>query len=172
MARESIVLFGEGKTEAIFLNYLKKVYEADKNGGLKIKVDKGQGKSPKDVAERLVNKLLRVGNYDRSLLLIDSDIEHNIKSSFLKKHNITLILSKPQCMEGILLSILDKLPKGGKNSSSKDLKAAFMKQIGTNEKRYMIDLPKACPQRFPIDLIEEKRRSIPELDAILKFLGV
>lgn len=82
------MLYGEGKTEAIFLDHIKTIYEAHRH--LKIKVDKGQGKSPKDVAERLVNTQLRVGNYDRSLLLIDSDIDHNLTSKYLSSHNITL----------------------------------------------------------------------------------
>ncbi|PQJ27779.1 hypothetical protein [Rubritalea profundi] len=172
MARESIVLFGEGKTEAIFLNHLKKVYEADKDKRLKIKVDKGQGKSPQDVANRLVNKLLKLGCYDRSLLLIDSDIEHKIKSAFLKKNSITLALSVPQCLEGLMLSILGELPKGGLHSSSKELKSAFIKLLNTDEAGYSMKLRSRCPQLFPKELLEAKRSTLPEFDAILNFMGV
>lgn len=172
MARESIVLFGEGKTEAIFLSHLKTVYEADKDNRLKIKVDKGQGKSPKDVAGRLVSKLLAVGNYDRSLLLIDSDIEHKITNAFLKKHNITLVLSEPQCIEGLMLSILGKLPKGAAHKTSKELKSTFIQLLNTNENGYMMKLVKECPQLYPKEVLESMRGCIPKLDAILQFLGV
>lgn len=169
MARKSIVLFGEGKTEAIFLNHLKSVYQGHQD--LKIKVDKGQGKCPKDVAERLVNKLLRVGHYDRSLLLIDSDIEHQLTNHFLSKHKITLVLSKPQCIEGLMLAILGKLPKGAPHSRSKVLKSTFIKLLDTTESGYAMKLVKACPQLFPKELLESKRPSIPELDQILRFLN-
>jgi len=171
MAKESIVLFGEGKTEAIFLSYLKLVYEADNDGRLKIKVDKGQGKSPKDVADRLVNKLLKIGNYDRSLLLIDSDLEHKISKALLQKNKITLLQSDPQCIEGLMLNILGKLPKGASHISSKDLKSTFMKLLNTNEKGYMMKLAKECPKIFPKSLLENKRSQIPTLDAILQFMG-
>ncbi len=170
MAKESIVLFGEGKTEAIFLNHLKTVYSAHK--ALKIKVDKGQGKSPQDVADRLVNKLLRVGHYDRSLLLIDSDIEHKISQKFLSKHKITLVLSIPQCIEGLMLQILGKLPKGATHSRSKELKSVFLKEIDTNEAGYGRKLTQEAPRLFPIEMLEEKRKTIPELDEILTFMGV
>jgi hypothetical protein len=170
MARESIVLFGEGKTETIFLDHLKTVYEAHRH--LKIKVGTGQGKTPRDVAARLVNTLLRVGHYDRSLLLIDSDIEHHLTSKYLKTHNITLVLSMPKCIEGLMLKILDELPKGAAHSSSKDLKSAFMKYLVTTESSYARKFADKCPALFPKELLDAKRRQIPELDAILHFLNV
>ncbi len=52
MARESIILFGEGKSEAIFLSHLKKVYSSQIQA--KVKVDKGQGKTPRDIIDRLI----------------------------------------------------------------------------------------------------------------------
>jgi hypothetical protein len=170
MVSESIVLFGEGKTEAIFLDHIKTIYEAHRH--LKIKVDKGQGKSPKDVAERLVNTQLRVGNYDRSLLLIDSDIDHNLTSKYLSSHNITLVLSTPKCIEGLMLQILGKLPKGAAHSASKDLKSTFMRLLDTKEAGYAKKLAAKCPVFFSKELLDAKRRHIPELNAILEFLNV
>jgi hypothetical protein len=170
MARESIVLFGEGKTEAIFLDHVKTVYEAHRH--LKIKIGMGQGKSPKDVAARLINTQLRVGNYDRSLLLIDSDIEHDLTTKYLKLHNITLVLSTPKCIEGLMLQILDELPKGAAHSASKDLKSAFMRFLNTTEAGYARKLADKCPILFSKELLEAKRRHIPELNTILEFLNV
>jgi hypothetical protein len=115
MARESIVLFGEGKTETIFLDHLKTVYEA---------------------------------------------------------HNITLVLSMPKCIEGFMLKILDELPKGAAHSSSKDLKSAFMKYLVTTESGYARKFADKCPALFPKELLDARRRHIPELDAILHFLNV
>ncbi len=168
--KESIILFGEGKTEAIFLNHLKKVTAAHLR--VKIKVDKGQGKSPQDIADRLVNKHLKNANYDRSLLLIDSDVAHGITPAFLKKNSISLVQSSPKCLEGLLLQLIGKSPKGAVNSNSKQLKSAFQSVINANDSNYTLKLMESCPKLFPLELIESKRKSIPELNDILNFLGV
>lgn len=50
MARQkSIRLFGEGKTEAVFLNHLRTIYAPEIRAC--VQVDAGQGGSPKQVAE-------------------------------------------------------------------------------------------------------------------------
>ena len=77
---DNIVLFGEGKTEAVFLRHLTRIYR-DAIGNTKVKVDAGQGGSPKQVANRLIRKVLNIGNYDRSLLLLDCDVPHDIPKS-------------------------------------------------------------------------------------------
>jgi hypothetical protein len=170
MARESIILFGEGKSEAIFLSHLKKVYSSQIQA--KVKVDKGQGKTPRDIIDRLINKHLKVGSYDKALVLLDSDVPHKIPKKILVENNIDLALSTPQCLEGMLLSILGLSPKGAKHASSSSLKSTFMKHLGTQEDRYMIKFHQKCPDLFPKTLLESKRLVIPQLDVILKFLGI
>jgi hypothetical protein len=41
MARQSVILFGEGLTEAIFLNHLKNEFQVHQR--MRVKVDKGRG---------------------------------------------------------------------------------------------------------------------------------
>jgi len=71
MARESIILFGEGKSEAIFLSHLKKVYSSQIQA--KVKVDKGQGKTPRDIIDHLIKLSLQ----DMKSLLSSSLITRN-----------------------------------------------------------------------------------------------
>lgn len=72
MARESIILFGEGKSEAIFLSHLKKVYSSQIQA--KVKVDKGQGKTPRDIIDRLIKLSLQ----DIKSMLSSSLITRNL----------------------------------------------------------------------------------------------
>lgn len=73
MARqESILLFGEGKTEAVFLNHLRTLYAGRIQA--RVMIDAGQGGGAREVASRLIKKHLHLGAYDRSLLLIDEDL--------------------------------------------------------------------------------------------------
>jgi hypothetical protein len=152
------------------LNHLKREFGADFGGS--IKVDKGQGKSPKDIAQRLINKHLRVGNYDRSLLLLDSDVPINIPAKQLKENQITLIQSAPVCIEGFFLKLLEELPKGGAHQSASGLKSAMRKILGCEEKRYGVTLAKKCPELFPRDLLLTKREQNDTMSEILEFLSL
>jgi len=92
--QKSIVLYGEGKTEAVFLRHLCSLF-AD-SSRMKIQIFAGQGGGPKQVIIRMV-KQLSLGAYDRSLLLIDEDLPiDEIPATWLRKHKITLVTSGPR----------------------------------------------------------------------------
>ncbi len=170
--RESIILFGEGKTEAVFLQHLHTLY---RDGiAARVKVDAGQGGSPKQVAERLIKKHLNLGAYDRSLLLIDSDLPlDEIPASLLVKHRITLVTSIP-CLEGVFLSLLDDRPPAKERHQSRNWKRRFQKNhLGTDRNAEIVSkLRGKCPSLFPKQLVESTRSSQPTLHNILEFLGL
>jgi len=170
----SIVLFGEGKTEAVFLRHVVKLFEPDL-GGTRIKIDAGQGGSPKQVADRLIKKHLTLGNFDRSLLLLDEDQPvGEIPKIWLRRHAIRIVLSAPRCLEGLFLSLLDDPPRSRDRGHSKHWKSRFQKNhLKTDrESEIVARLNKACPSLFPRKMLEKKRESLSPLDAILNFLGV
>lgn len=171
--RESIILFGEGKTEAIFLQHLHTLYQ---DGiAARVKVDAGQGGSPKQVAERLVKKHLNLGAYDRSLLLIDSDLPlDEIPANWLVKHRITLVTSVPRCFEGFFLTMLGDLPPAKERHQSRSWKRRFHKNhLGTDRDAEIISkLRGKCLALFPKELIEKERITHSPLGEIVAFLSV
>lgn len=171
--RESIILFGEGKTEAVFLQHLQTLY---RDGiAARVKVDAGQGGSPKQVAERLIKKHLNLGAYDRSLLLIDNDLPlDEIPANWLVKHRITLVSSVPRCLEGLLLTMLGDLPPAKERHQSRNWKRRFHKNhLGTDRDAEIVSkLRGKCPALFPRQLVESARSSQPTLHNILEFLGL
>lgn len=72
--KKSLILFGEGKTEAAFLSHLYRTYR-DKLPEIKVKTDWGRGGSPDCVVERLIRSHLDLKQHDGALLLLDSDID-------------------------------------------------------------------------------------------------
>lgn len=172
MARQkSIVLFGEGKTDAVFLGHLRSMYAEPSR--MRVLVDAGQGGGPKQVATRLIKKHLALGAYDRSLLLIDEDLPTDeIPATWLRKHKITVAASGPRCLEGILLTLLDDLPPKKVRHLSNAWKQRFWRNhLGTDRDSGILDrFKKKCPELFPKELIEARMNEIPALRKIVDFL--
>lgn len=110
----TLVILGEGACEKAFLSYLKDLYA--KNTGQKITLQSADGGSPEDIVKTAIKKSRDIA-YDRKFILIDSDIEMTDRTIALARaSNITIILSEPLCLEGMLLKLLgQKIP----NSSQK-----------------------------------------------------
>jgi len=170
---ENIVLFGEGKTEAVFLRHLTQLYR-DELGKTKVKIDAGQGGSPKQVANRLIRKVLNIGSYDRSLLLLDCDIPHDIPKKWLKENSIGVVASAPMCLEGLFLTMLDDLPPRSERAQSKHWKRRFhQNHLKTDRDSDIVaKLSDKCPTLFPRELIDIERAKHPCLSKILSFLNV
>lgn len=172
MARQkSIVLFSEGKTDAVFLRHLTTLYSDP--GKTRVLVDAGQGGGPKQVATRLIKKHLELGAYDRSLLLIDEDLPTGeIPATWLRKHKITLATSGPRCLEGILLILLDDPPPKKERHLSNAWKKRFWRNhLGTDRDSEILDrFKKKCPELFTKTLIEARKKEMPALRKIVDFL--
>lgn len=124
--KKSLVLFGEGKTEAVFLSHLYRIYR-DQLPDTKINTDWGRGGSPNCVAERLIRSHLNLKQNDGALLLLDADIEISptLKRT-LAQHSVQLVRCDPLCLEGLFLNLLnDPGPKSKKYSAFSLLIADF-----------------------------------------------
>ena len=172
--KKSLILFGEGKSEAAFLNHLRSLYRP-KLLNTRIHIDAGRGGSPQCVADRLMRQHLDLKSSDGVLLLIDSDIEIDLKlKKELKRCSVKLLLSEPVCLEGLFLKLLDD--KGSKKvkRGAPHLKAYFQKTYLNTDRNceYVAKLKKACSKLFPERLIEQKRNENPTLETILSFMDV
>lgn len=167
----SILVGGEGKRDSMFLNHLVQIYGL-KSRINRIYVHKRNGGGPRNVVSEL-KKQVSLGNYDKCLLLLDSDLPTDgIDSKWIKELKLTVVKSYPQCLEGLLLNILEDLPKGASLVTSARLKSKFQETyLGTDkssEANRRLQGGKLL-LLFPKVLIEERRKFIAELNAILVF---
>lgn len=171
--RESVMLFGEGKTEAVFLKHLLGLYRDEIQP--RVKIDAGQGGSPKQVVQRLIKKHLELAAYDRSLLLLDEDLPlDEIPKTCVRRHRLTVVTSAPQCLEGLFLSLLGDAPPARDRTRSRNLKRRFHRDhLGTDRQSEVVArLRHKCPSLFSRELIASSRRSHPTLESVLGFLGL
>lgn len=101
----TLIIVGEGSHEKAFLSHMKGIYTL-RQSGRKVTIIKGDGGSPHDVINSTIKKSSHA-DYDSKLILMDNDVlitqqEHDIA----KKQNIKLLLSKPLCLEGMLLEVI------------------------------------------------------------------
>ena len=100
----TLIIIGEGAHEKAFLSHLKNLYASNTNQ--KVKIDSADGGSPQDIVRTAVKKSKHIA-YDRKFILMDSDIPIDAATiKMANNNNITIILSEPLCLEGMLLDFL------------------------------------------------------------------
>lgn len=145
---KTVCVMGEGVDDKGFVEHLKSIYSAK---GISIKVRAASGGCPKDVIKELISHT-RNAVYDVRLVLIDSDVPITQQERDLaKKNKITILVSEPNCLEGMLLEVLSQ--KAGhcsqscKNKFSRYLtgKASEPESYRKNFTKEVLDNSKKCP---------------------------
>ena len=134
-AHRTLLVFGEGLCEEVFLKHLKKLYAYNSN--VAVTVRRGKGGTPADV---VIDSDRIPGDYETRVVVVDNDKsqkEMELARKEAKSRKITLIENTP-CIEALLLSILEN----GKDFSNK-----------TSD---------WCKKKFESEYIEKKKRSEPE----------
>jgi len=171
--RIPLILFGEGPTEELFLGHIKQLYSqqlADKS----VQLGNGGGGSPGSILLALEKKYLSVGNASTpALVLMDADVGLDAQARvILKKYeNIQVVFSKPQCLEGLLLDLLDDLPPRSQQTSDK-LKCYFYDQHLGSREQVLKTFKKKRSELFTQALFEDKKTSHAILLQIIKFLNL
>jgi predicted alpha/beta-hydrolase family hydrolase len=99
---KSIPLFGEGKTDAVFLAHLCHIYRSP---AVITKVEHGKGGSDQTVVQAAI-KIARLADYSGVLVLLDSDRDDGpIPADWCKKNRLLIKRASP-CLESLLLEIL------------------------------------------------------------------
>lgn len=125
--KTTLLVMGEGEHDKAFLSHMKGIYH-ERRSGSKITLDFSSGGSPHDIIKDTVKKSRHVG-YDKKFILMDSDVpvnQQDIKAA--KNSGITILYSKPLCLEGMLLSVL------GQNTphTAQKCKSALHPQLSDN----------------------------------------
>lgn len=134
-ANRTLLVFGEGMCEEVFLKHLKKLYSHNSN--VYVKVLRGKGGTPADV---VIDSDKIPGDFETRVVVVDNDksqTEMQLARKEAKTRKIILIENTP-CIEALLLSIIEK----GKDFSSK--KSDW------------------CKKEFESEYINKKKRSEPE----------
>jgi hypothetical protein len=157
-ASKTLLVFGEGFNEEMFLKHLKVLYAFEKNVAITVKKGKGG-----DAQNIIIDADKILGSYDRKIVVLDNDkpkAEMAKARKEAKDRNIELIENTP-CLESLLLFILDKKPSG---KISVWCKNEFEKKYIDKKKR---GEPNEYIKLFPKKLLEARRLKIVELNRLI-----
>lgn len=157
-ASKTLLMFGEGLCEEMFLKHLRSVYSY--NTGVAITIRRGRGGN----AHSIVIDAHRIpGDYDRKIVVLDNDnpeLEMNRARAEAKKRDIELFKNTP-CLEFVLLSIVNgKLT--GRNSSW--CKSEFESKYMDQKKRGDLN---EYAKVFPKELLDAQRANVRELNTLV-----
>ena len=162
-ASTTLLMYGEGLCEEIFLKHLKFIYY--RSQGVAIRVEGGRGGSAPDIVNDAVKM---VGDFDRRVVILDNDKptkEMAAARAIAAQCGIMLIENSP-CLEATLLSVLvgDKLPKG---KSSEWYKREFESKYIDKRKRADSDEYKKV---FDKNLLDIHRPRVKEIDILIDLM--
>jgi len=142
----TLLVVGEGLAEKAFIEHMKGLYS--QNTGQKVTV-KGEGGGSPSVMIFNVLKNYQHAKYDRVILMLDEDVPITAQDEAkARRNNITLIVSSPVCLEGMLLSILEQvIPFGASSSACKDLLHPQLSGSATRKESYSNLFPKPLLDR-------------------------
>ena len=177
--RQPYVLFGEGPTEELFLSLIKQLYSKELSEKF-IKIGNGSGGSPGSVLLNLEKTILSIGDpFIPTLVLIDEDNGLDDEArKFLKRHtdkrgicSIRVVFSKPQCLEGFLLDLLDD-PLPPNKQTSNNLKLYFYDKYLGEKDHVQRNFKAKRGKLFSRKLLEDKKVTSSTLAEIYQFLGL
>ncbi|MEA1925950.1 MAG: RloB domain-containing protein [Patescibacteria group bacterium] len=161
-ARKTLLMFGEGFNEEIFLKHLRKLYSY--NSGTATKVKSGKGGDAQSI---IIDADKTYGAFDRKIVVLDNDKPKNemVKArQEAKRRKIELIENTP-CLEFLLMSIIIGKKLNEKNSSW--YKSEFESKYLDRKKRRE---PNEYDKLFPKKLLDSKRPAILELNKLISIM--
>lgn len=161
-ASKTLLIFGEGSGEEMFLKHLKILYSYKSNVAITIRKGKGGN------AQNIVIDADRVpGAFDRKIVVLDNDktkTEMAEARREAKNRSIELVENTP-CLEFLLISILDKKPSGKNSNWCKgEFESKYLEKKKRGELSEYIKL-------FPKKLLDTKKSKISELDKLVLIMG-
>jgi hypothetical protein len=155
-ANRTLLIFGEGLGEEVFLKYLKSIYACDCNVAITIR--KGKGGDAKSI---VVDASKIPGAFDRKIVVLDNDKsteEMKKARQEAKSKGIEMIENTP-CLEFLLLNILG----ANTQSNSAFCKSEFESKYIAKQRRGDVNRYK---ELFPKEKLEKKRSVISVLDSL------
>ena len=158
-ARHTILLVGEGATDAAFLEYIMSLY-ITRGCGVSAKVIHASGKGPDNVVNHAIRQRQNK-DYDRVVTLLDNDLEMSITARKRAKSKKIAIIKTTPCLEGLFLKILGKNVPG--SSANCKAQVGIKPPTRKNARAYY-------QKNFPKQFLDERRNKVSELRRLLDYL--
>ena len=162
-ASRTLLMYGEGLGEEMFLKYLRGLYSRD--SGVAITIRNGKGGTAMNI---IINAVNEPGAFDRRIVILDNDKNEQEMSrarTEAKQRGVELLENSP-CLEAILLSILrDGQPFSNKTSAW--CKSEFESNYIDKRKRTELG---EYGKIFSKTILDTQRVNVSELNALISLM--
>lgn len=154
--KATLLVVGEGASEKAFVRYLRTLF--GRNSNQRVTIESEDGGGPKSMIDNVIRKH-RHQDFNHKALLLDEDkeIPANARRK-AEKNQLELIISRPVCLEGMLLEVLgEKVPA---DASASDCKARLRPKLGepsTNWQAYENCFPQTVLDTTSVQAIARLR---------------
>ncbi|MFZ1019718.1 MAG: hypothetical protein WAN61_01850 [Minisyncoccia bacterium] len=162
-ANRTLLMYGEGLGEEMFLKYLRGLYSY--GSGVAVTIRNGRGGNAVSI---IINAVNEPGAFDRRIVILDNDKseqEMNCARTEALQKGIELFENSP-CLEAILLAIL-RPKQSFSNKTSAWCKSEFESNYLDKKKRIELG---GYDKIFPQNILDIQRANISELDAIISLM--
>ncbi len=162
-ASRTLLMYGEGLGEEMFLKYLRGLYSRD--SGVAITIRNGKGGTATNIITNAVNE---PGAFDRRIVILDNDKneqEMNRARTEAKQKGIELLENSP-CLEATLLSIL-RNGQSFSNKTSAWCKSEFESNYLDKKKRTELG---EYGKIFSKTVLDTQRVNVSELNTLISLM--
>ncbi|MDP2838223.1 MAG: hypothetical protein Q8O53_03030 [Candidatus Moranbacteria bacterium] len=162
-ASRTLLMYGEGLGEEMFLKHLRGLYSYD--SGVAVTIRNGKGGTATNI---IINAVNEPGAFDRRIVILDNDKseqEMNCARTEAREKGIELLENSP-CLEATLLAIL----RAGQSFSGKTstwCKREFESNYLNKKKRTELD---GYSRIFPKTILETRRVHVTELNILISLM--
>lgn len=162
-ASRTLLMYGEGLGEEMFLKHLRGLYSRD--SGVAVTIRNGKGGTAVNIITNAVNE---PGAYDRRIVILDNDkSEQEMDNARLeaRQHGVEVLENSP-CLEATLLTIL----RPGQSFSGRTsawCKSEFESNYLSKKKRTEIG---EYGKYFPKCILDTQRKQVSELDILISLM--
>ena len=158
-ANRTLLLVGEGDSDAAFLKYLRTIY-LTRGCGITAKISNAHGKGPDHIIDYSIRQDQNAA-YDQVIILMDSDLKASSEmTKKAKSRKFKIILTKP-CLEGLFLKILGRYVP----DNSKECKVRI-----STVSQSSLTIPDNYAEFFPKNYLDGRRQKVAELNELLNCL--
>lgn len=162
-ASRTLLMYGEGLGEEMFLKYLRGLYSRD--SGVAITIRNGKGGTATNI---IINAVNEPGAFDRRIVILDNDKndqEMNRARTEAKQKGIELLENSP-CLEATLLSIL-RIGQSFSNKTAAWCKSEFESNYLDKKKRTELG---EYGKIFSKTILDTQRANVSELNTLISLM--
>lgn len=162
-ASRTLLMYGEGLGEEMFLKHLRGLYSRD--SGVAVTIRNGKGGTAVNIITNAVNE---PGAYDRRIVILDNDkSEQEMDNARVeaRQHGVEVLENSP-CLEATLLTIL-RPGQSFFGRTSAWCKSEFESNYLNKKKRTEIG---EYGKFFPKGILDTQRKQVSELDILISLM--